>query len=175
MANVELLISTTIRDLNGVAAPQQVYADAVDTVTLAQLVTAVNAYRTALDLVTDGLLEASTVSIEAIDGGTLKFVAGPNPIIANALFTYPKTGQVNRSYSNTVPAWAQSKIAAGKVDTSDTDVQAYYKLWAQNNITNLSSFLSNNWEGLQPAKRIKRNDRSVEREMNRTSTITVVP
>src|SRR5258708_13719480 len=158
MANVEILISTTLQDLNGNKTPQQVYGDVVDTVPLAQLVTAGKANRTARDLVTDALLLESTVSISAIDGGTLKFVAGPNAIIGNALFTYPKTGQANRSYSNTVPAWAQAKISGGRVDTSNSDVQNYYKLWAQLNITTLISFLSNNSQGLQPARRISNNN-----------------
>lgn len=176
MANVELQFSTVVKDINGNTTPQQVYCDAADTVTLAQLVTAVLAYLTVLDAVIDPLIVQATAKVNIdISGATLKGTVGPNPIIANALFTYPKTGQLNRSFSNTVPGWAQAKTAAGKVNTADSAVQTYYKLWAQNNITNLTSFLSNNWEGLQPAKRIKFNDRSHEREYNRNSTIVQVP
>src|SRR5262249_30103349 len=100
---------------------------------------------------------------------------GPNPIIFGALFTYPKTGQLNRSWGQLTPAWAAAKLSGSKVNTSDSEVQAYYHLWAQTNITNLTSFLSNNWEGLQPAKRVKRNDRSHEREYNRNSIENSLP
>lgn len=175
MANAELLISTVLKDLNGNSTPQQAYADAADTVTLAQLITAVQAYQALLDPVTDALLVKVSVSVNVPLAGGLKGTAGPNPIIAGALFTYPKTGQENRSWGQVTPAWAQAKIASGAVDLTDTAVQNYYKNWAQNNITNLTSFLSNNWEGLQPAKRVKLNDRSHEREYNRNSTRVSIP
>src|SRR5258708_22990311 len=100
MANVEILISTTLQDLNGNKTPQQVYADAVDTVTLAQLVTAVNAHRTPLGLLTDAPLLESTGRISPIDGGKLKIVPAPKAIILNALSTYPHNRQTKPASSN---------------------------------------------------------------------------
>ena len=169
MANVEFILSTVVRDIDGNTTPQQAYFDAADTITLAQLVTACKAYQVLFNAVIDPVIVECTAKAVIDLDPSLPAMPGPNPIIKGALFTYPKTGQLNRSWGQLAPGWAQGKTVNGKVDLTDTAVQNYYKNWGPNNITNLSSFLSNNWEGLQPAKRVKLNDRSHEREYNRNS------
>lgn len=167
MALLQLQGSVNYRDLNGATAPQQVFFEMDDAKTLGALVTAIQAYQLLADPVTDAVIYGSDVKLVIPLSVGLKGSAGPNPIIQGANFTYTLTGFPNRSYGQHIPAWAQAKIVDGKIDLTDSAVQAYYKNWFPNNITNLSSFESNHWEGLQRAYRCKLADRSIEREVNR--------
>lgn len=174
MALVQVQLSIRLTDLDGVDTPQQTYFDIDDAKTIAELNTAVQAYQQLLDPVTDALIAESTAKVLTGLNVLNKSVPGPNPIEKNGLFTYSKTGQSNRSYGVTTPAWAQAKISGGKINLADSAVQAYYKNWFPNNITNLSSFLSNNWESLQRAYLARVNNRSTRREADSVSE-EVVP
>lgn len=169
MANLDLLISTLLTDLDSADTPQQVYAQVADTVTLAQLVTAIQAYQSVLDNVTDALLSNSKVTITIPIVSGLKSTPGPNPIIKGAIFNGLLVGFTNRSYGQTTPAWAQAKIVGGKVAVTDTQVVSYINTWSTAPITNLGKLLSNHWEQVQRFRRVKLNDRSVEREYNSIS------
>ena len=111
----------------------------------------------------------SRVTIKIPLVGGLKTVDGPNPIIKGMLANALLSGLPARSYGQITPAWAQAKISGGKVLFPDTQVSAYLNCWNLAPITNLGALRSNHWEALDPFRRTKLADRSVEREYNSIS------
>lgn len=104
MAQVPVRVSATIVDEWGIEASTAMYATADDSQTLAGLDTEVNAWVTALDNATDGVIKQSRVTIfPALPGGIKAAAAAGSRVEQTGELGFVATGSSKR-YSASIPA-----------------------------------------------------------------------
>jgi len=126
MADLGVIVSVRIADSDGEIFSMPLYGTAADTVTLAQIVTAVAAIVTDLDAVLDGKIVKLGACIDVTLPGGLKTdpVAG-SEIERTALIRVDNPDSP-RGWSIDLPAFAYDKFNTGtnQVNMADTDVAA---------------------------------------------------
>lgn len=126
MANIHCIGSVTLQDTEGTKVSQDQFFLVADTVTLATIITQMQAYCALLDPVTDAAGLICRFEIKFASTGLKTGPTVQNPVENNGLFTF---SQLSSSYVFTepVPSLAESKISGSKVDLTDADIIAYYQ------------------------------------------------
>lgn len=141
MANIPLHFSATIVDGLGTKASAVAYLSPADTTTLAELITDMGTWASALDLTTDGVITANRIEV------TPALTSGLGTISSKgALYTASRveqTGVINFSNATTahksgfaIPALKAAAISAGKLLLTETDVAALITLLSGGTYTN---------------------------------------
>jgi hypothetical protein len=129
MANVTAQFSATVIDEAGIKANANAHLLIADTSTVAQLDTALNAWISALDLITGGQIIRSDASVRpALPGGIKSSPVVGSEVQEVATFDFTQTGLIYH-YGNVVPSFLETaETADHKPDLANTDVMAYYTL-----------------------------------------------
>lgn len=125
MADLGVIVSVRISDTDGEIFSMPLYGTAADTVTLAQIVTAVAAIVSDLDAVIDGqILKLGACIDVTLPGGLKASPVSGSEIERTALFHLENPS--NRAFGLDIPAFAYDKFVAGTnlVNMADTDVAA---------------------------------------------------
>ena len=141
LANVTGHYSATIVDGLGTKAPAVAYFNLVDTTTLATLKTDLDAWATALDATTDGVIESVRINISpALTSGLgtmsdkgAAFTA--SRVEQTAVINFGNTVTPHKS-GFAIPAIKAAAITAGKLVLTDTDVAALISLLDGGSFTN---------------------------------------
>jgi len=123
MAQVPVRVSATIVDEWGIEASTAMYATADDTQTLAGLDTEVNAWVTALDNATDGVIKQSRVTIfPALPGGIKAAAASGSRVEQTGELGFLAAGSSKR-YSAAIPALSNGAtvLAADRIVLTVSD------------------------------------------------------
>jgi hypothetical protein len=127
MANELVRISVTVQDIDNVRAIVQAFATVPDTETLANMKTAVQAYVTALAPLLGGdLIRAEYTPLPAFTG--LKAGAASDSHVYEAVNLQFNLTNLPYKWGQALASIKDSKLASGKLDTTDTDVAAYITL-----------------------------------------------
>jgi hypothetical protein len=128
-ANTVAHFSATIQDETGLKANTlaHLYIDSASTV--AQVVTALNAWLTDLDAISDGqIIRSGATIVPALPGGLKGAPASGSEVQETASFDFTQTG-ITYHWASVVPAFNEAKETADhKPDLADTDVLAYTTL-----------------------------------------------
>jgi hypothetical protein len=145
MATVQALVSTQVTDALGVTATVDQFVTFPDTLTAADLQTWSNAYILKLDPITDGQITLQKISlVMALPGSGIK--TSPN-----ATAEVERTGLLNMSQTGSrykfgvdIPAIAEAVISNGKINLTNSDVQAFIGIMTTvtNSVTVVSKFLN---------------------------------
>jgi hypothetical protein len=128
MANYLSIMAIEVQDVLGVTVSHDVFVEVADTTTVAQIVTATQAYCALLDPLTDGAGVGAHVTLSFPSTG---MKTGPtalgSPVEQTLLTNFSQAGS-RYKFAIDVPTLAKGKIVNGKVDPLDTDVAAW-KAW----------------------------------------------
>lgn len=141
MATVFGHASVQFLDKLGVTVSSPYYLNIDDTKTLAAISTEVASLISSLDAISDSQITGANLQVEITLPGGLK--SAPADTAENertALFNFSQSGSPYR-FGVDVPAIADSKIANGKVDLTDTNIQDFITLLktAGTNLTYVST------------------------------------
>lgn len=135
MATAYGIVGIRLKDWLGIITSHQLFVSLSDATTVAQIIADVQTYCAVLDPVTDAAGVVAHFELVFPSTGLKTSTSVNNELGNGALFSY---GQANSPYkfSVLVPAMAEGKISASKVNLSDAAVIAYYT-WLSTNGTHL--------------------------------------
>jgi len=129
LANVTAQFSATIIDEAGIKATAMAHLLISDASTVAQLDTALNAWVSAVDLITGGqIIRSAARVLPALPGGIKDTPVAGSEVEEVVTFDFTQTGIIYH-YGNVVPAFLETlETADHKPDLAATDVAAYTTL-----------------------------------------------
>jgi len=127
MPNLGVVVSVRIADADGEIFSMPLYGHAADTVTLAQVVLAVQAIVEDLDGILDGQVVKLGACIDVTLPVGIKEVPATGAEIERTGLLPMVNASVPRTWSNDIPAFAYDKFITGtnRIDMTDASVQAY--------------------------------------------------
>lgn len=126
MANLHCVGSVRLKDTEGVITSKDQFFLVADTVTLATIVTQMQAFYALLDKVTDAAGVQGQFLIRFPSTGLKTSATVKNGLSNTGAFSFSQTGSLY-THLDDVPAFAEAKITGSKVDLTDADVIAYYQ------------------------------------------------
>lgn len=118
------ILSYKIQDKEGVETAHSIFVDGPSSGLLSDLQDYAAAYATVLDGITDGIIVSGRIDVPMSTLSGLKTTAGPNDVEKTGLFNFANSSS-RYKIPEDVPAVAQAVIASGRIDLSNTNVQAW--------------------------------------------------
>ena len=142
MATVQANFSATVVDGLGTEASTLAYVDYADTVTLAELITDLNTWVADVDACIDGAIKANHIRVTPLVIGTHKPASGATFVASRveqtAVLNF-SNGTTSKKYGQVLPSVRSDLLTTGKIDLTDTALQALIALLTSGAFTNAAA------------------------------------
>ena len=134
MATVKMVFSARLVDANGRNRSCHAYYQRPDTDTLAQLITALEAFGDDLGAMTDASITRLSASVE--DTSYAHAGTGNAPIEQTGVLNFTATGPAPRRWGWAIPAFTNTKLTGDFINLTDADTEVVITELTSGNFTN---------------------------------------